>query len=327
VVDRRKFITLFTSVAVIRPLTAGAQQPSQPVVGYLGLTSPRGEAEMVGSFRKGLAEAGFEEGRNVTFEFRFAEGDVNRLPALAAELVRRNVSVIVAGTTVGAVAAKKTTSTVPLVFVIGADPIKSGLVAQLNHPGGNVTGLSFFTNQMESKRLGLLHELVPNVELIGVLLNANNPFFDNQLKDVNEASRALGTKIHVERASNEREIANAFKAFAQQHAGAVLVGADPFFNSRRSLVIDSVAQLRIPAIYEWREFVEGGGLMSYGTSLTDSFRQSGGFVSRILKGENPGDLPVVQSTKFEFVINLRTARQLDIAVPPGLSARADDILE
>jgi putative tryptophan/tyrosine transport system substrate-binding protein len=324
---RRHFFKLIAGSALAWPLTAGAQQQPQPVVGYLGLTSPKGEAEMVRSFRKGLGEAGFEEGRNVTVEFRFAEGDVDRLPALAAELIRRNVSVILTGTTVGAVAAKKTTSTVPVVFVIGADPIKSGLVAQLNRPGANLTGVSFFTNQMESKRLGLLHELVPNVGLIGVLLNANNPFFDSQLKDLNEASRALGVKIQVERASSEDEIAKAFKAFAHENAGAVLVGADPFFNSRRSLVIDPAAQLRIPAIYEWREFAEAGGLMSYGTSLTDSFRQSGGFVARILKGESPADLPVAQSTKFEFVINLRKARQLDITVPPGLSARADDILE
>jgi putative tryptophan/tyrosine transport system substrate-binding protein len=322
-VDRREFIALFTGIAVVWPLTAGAQQLSQPVVGYLGLTSAKGEAEMVDSFRKGLREAGFEKGRNVTVELRFAEGDISRLPALAAELVRRNASVILAGTTVGAVAAKKTTSTVPVVFVIGADPIKSGLVAQLNRPGANLTGVSFFTNQMESKRLGLL----PNVELIGVLLNANNPFFDSQMKDLNEASRALGVKVDVERASTEAEIANAFKAFAQHRAGAVLVGADPYFNSQRSLVIDPVTQLRIPAIYEWREFAEAGGLMSYGTSLTDSFRQSAGFVARILKGENPADLPVVQSTKFEFIINLKTAKQLDIVVPPGLSARADDILE
>ena len=321
--DRREFIALFTGIAVVWPLTAGAQQLSQPVVGYLGLTSAKGEAEMVDSFRKGLREAGFEKGRNVTVELRFAEGDISRLPALAAELVRRNASVMLAGTTVGAVAAKKTTSTVPGVFVIGADPIKSGLVAQLNRPGANLTGVSFFTNQMESKRLGLL----PNVELIGVLLNANNPFFDSQMKDLNEASRALGVKVDVERASTEAEIANAFKAFAQHRAGAVLVGADPYFNSQRSLVIDPVTQLRIPAIYEWREFAEAGGLMSYGTSLTDSFRQSAGFVARILKGENPADLPVVKSTKFEFIINLKTAKQLDIVVPPGLSARADDILE
>jgi len=314
-------------MAVTWPLSARAQQSAQPVVGYLGLTSPKGEAEMIGSLQKGLREAGFEEGRNVKIDFHFADGNVSQLSALAAELVRRNVSVIVAGTTAGAVAAKRTTSTVPVVFVIGADPIKSGLVAQLNRPGANLTGVSFFTNQMESKRLGLLHELAPKVEVIGVLLNAKNPFFDNQLKDLNDASRALGVKIQVERASSEDEIANAFKAFAQQHAGAVLVGADPYFNSRRPLVIDPAAQLRIPAIYEWREFTEAGGLMSYGTSLTDAFRQSGGFVARILKGENPADMPVMQSTKFEFVINLRTARRLDIAVPPGLSARADDILE
>jgi putative ABC transport system substrate-binding protein len=180
---------------------------------------------------------------------------------------------------------------------------------------------------MESKRLGLLHEIAPKVELIGVLLNPNNPFFDNQLKDLNDASRALGVKIQVQRASKEDEIANAFKAFEQQHAGAVLVGADPYFFGRRSLLIDPAMQLRIPAIYEWREFTEEGGLMSYGTNLKDSFRQSGGFVARILKGESPSDLPVVQSTKFEFVINLKTARHLNIAVPPGLSARADDILE
>lgn len=325
--DRREFVTRFGTVAVAWPLTALAQQPSQPVVGYLGLTSPMGEAEMSGSFRKGLREAGFEEGRNVTVEFLFADGDVSRLPALAAEFVRRNVSIIVTGTTAGAIAAKQTTSTVPVVFVIGSDPIKNGLVAQLNRPGGNLTGVSFFTNQMESKRLGLLHELAPKAELIGVLLNPNNPFFDNQLKDLNDASRALGVKIQVERASKEDEIANAFNAFRQQHAGAVLVGADPYFFSRRSLLVDLAVQLRIPAIYEWREFTEEGGLMSYGTNLKDSFRQSGGFVARILKGESPSDLPVVQSTKFEFLINLKTARRLDIAVPPGLSARADDIFE
>ena len=324
---RREFITFLGSAVAAWPLPARAQKPSQPVIGYLGLTSHKGEAEMAGSFLKGLKEAGFEEGRNVTVEFLFADGDVGRLPTLAAELVRRNVSIILTGTTAGTVAAKRVTSTVPIVFVIGADPIKAGLVTQLNHPGANLTGISFFTNQMESKRLGLLHELAPKVELIGVLLNPNNPFFENQLKDLNEASRTLGVKIQVERASKDDDIANAFKAFAQQGAGAVLVGADPYFNSRRSLVIDPAAKLRIPAIYEWREFAEAGGLMSYGTSLTESFRQSGGFVARILKGENPGDLPVVQSTKFEFVINLKTARRLDIAVPPGLSARADDILE
>ena len=207
-------------------------------------------------------------------------------------------------------------------FAIGADPIKSGLVASLNRPGGNLTGVSFFTNQMESKRLGLLHEIAPKAELIGVLLNPNNPFFDNQLKDLEAASRALGLKIDVERASNERDIVAAFKAFAQ--AGA---RADPFFNSQRPLVIAPAAQLRLPAIYEWREFAEAGGLMSYGTSLTEAYRQASDFVTRILKGANPADLPVLQSTKFEFIINLKTAKQIGIDVPPGLSARADAVIE
>jgi putative tryptophan/tyrosine transport system substrate-binding protein len=324
---RREFISLLATAVAGWPLAAHAQQPLQAVIGYLGLTSPQDEAEMIESFRKGLREAGLEEGRNLAIEFRFAEGRVNRLPDLAAELVGRNVAVILTPTTVATVVVKQATSTVPIVFVTGSDPIKSGLVAQLNRPGANLTGVSFFTNQIESKRLGLLHELAPAADLIGVLLNANNPFFDNQMRDLHDASRALGLKIHVERASNESEIVTAFLAFAQQKAGGVLVGADPFFLSRRVLIIDSVSQLRLPAIYEWRQFAEAGGLMSYGTSLTDAFRQSGGFVARILIGENPAELPIMQSTKFEFVINLRAARGLDILVPANLSARADDILE
>ena len=219
------------------------------------------------------------------------------------------------------------TSSIPAVFAIGADPVKTGLVTSLNRPGGNLTGVSFFTNQMESKRLGLLHELVPKVDLIGALLNPNNPFFDNQLKDLGEASRALDLKIHIERASNERDIDRAFKEFAQQHAGALLVGADPYFNSQRTLVIAPAAQLRLPAIYEWREFVEAGGLMSYGTSLTEAYGQAGHFVVRILKGENPTDLPVLQSTKFVFVINLKTSRALGLEFHPQLLARADDVIE
>ena len=212
-------------------------------------------------------------------------------------------------------------------FAIGADPIKSGLVASLNHPGNNLTGVSFFTNQMESKRLGLLHEIAPKAELVGVLLNPNNPFFDNQLKDLEAASRTLGLKIHLERASNERDIAAAFTAFAQQRVGALLVGADPYFNSQRALVVGPTAQLRLPAIYEWQEFTEAGGLTSYGTSLTEAYRQVSDFVVRILKGAIPADLPVLQSTKFEFIINLKTARQIGIDVPPGLSARADAVIE
>ncbi len=325
--ERREFIRLLGGAAAVWPLASHAQQPGVPVIGYLGLTSPAGEAEMMSSFRKGLREAGFEEGRNAVIEFRFAQSDVSRLPTLAAELVSSKAAVILTGTTAAALAAKTATSMVPIVFVIGADPIKSGLVAALNRPGGNLTGISFFTNQMESKRLGLLHELVAKADLIAVLLNPRNPFFENQLKDLNEASRALGLKIHVETASNERDIAAGFNAFAQQNAGAVLVGADPYFNSRRALVIDPAVRLRLPAIYEWREFAQAGGLMSYGTILTEAFRQAGDYVARILKSENPADLPVMQSSKFELVINLKTAKQIGIEVPPGLSARADEIIE
>ena len=200
-------------------------------------------------------------------------------------------------------------------------------MTSLNRPGGYLTGVSFFTNQMEAKRLGLLHEFVPKVDLVAVLLNPNNPFFDNQSNDLGEASRALGLKIHVERASSVREIDRAFGAFAQQQAGALLVGADPYFNSQRSLVIAQAAQLRLPAIYEWREFAEAGGLMSYGTSLTGAYRQASDFVVRILKGATPADLPVLQSTKFEFVINLKNAKALGLEVPPGLSAIADEVIE
>jgi len=313
--------------AVGWPFVATAQQPAMPVVGYLGLTSANSDAYLITPFRKALSQAGFDDGRNVAIKYRFAEDNVSRLPTLAAELVRSNVAVIFTATTVSALAVKAATSTVPVVFAIGADPVKSGLVASLNQPGGNLTGVSFFTNQMESKRLGLLHEIAPKAELIGVLLNPNNPFFENQTKDVESASRALGLKSDIQRASNEHDIAAAFSAFAQQRAGAVLVGADPYFNSQRSLVIAPATQLHLPAIYEWREFVEAGGLMSYGTSLTEAYRQAGDFVIRILKGAKPADLPVLQSTKFEFIINLKTAKQIGIEVPPGLSARADAIIE
>jgi putative ABC transport system substrate-binding protein len=323
---RREFITLLGGAAAW-PLAARAQQPVTPVIGYLGLLSPSAEVERISSFRKGLKEAGFDEGRNVSIEFRFAEGDANLLPTFVAELVSRKVRVMLAASTAAALAAKVATSTVPIVFMTGADPIQSGLVARINRPEGNLTGISFFSPQMESKRLGLLHELVPKADLIAVLLNPSNPFFENQLKDVNEASRALGLKIHIETASNERDITAAFNLFARQHAGAVLVGADPYYLSRRALVIDPAIQLRLPAIYEWREFAEAGGIMSYGTVLTEADKQAGAYVARILKGESPADLPVMQSSKFEFVINLKTARQIGIEVPPGLSARADNIIE
>jgi putative tryptophan/tyrosine transport system substrate-binding protein len=321
---RRRFIAGLVGASLL-PFLARAQQPEKVVVGWLGLTSESGEAEMVSAFRKGLQEAGFDEGR-VSIEFRFAGGDVSRLPALANDLVGKAALVFTA-TTVAAIALKKATSRVPVVFAIGADPVRSGLVDQLNRPGGNVTGISFFTNQMEGKRLGLLRELAPNADPIAVLLNPNNPFFEAQREDLDAASRALGINIQLERASNESDLASAFRAVEQAHAGALLVGADLYFFSRRGLLIDAAARLRVPAIYEWRQYSEAGGLMSYGTSLTDSCRQAGNYAARILKGESPADLPVMQATKFELVLNLKTARQLGIVVPPGFSARADDIIE
>jgi putative ABC transport system substrate-binding protein len=323
---RREFITGLGGAAAW-PLVARAQQPAIPVIGYLGLSSAEADAYLLAPFRKGLSEAGFDEGRNVTIDSLFAERDVNRLPALAAELVRRSVTVVLTGTTISTFALKAATSTIPIVFAIGSDPVKLGLVASFGHPGGNLTGVSFFSTQIEPKRLGLLHEFAPKADPIGALLNANNPFFTDQSRDLNEASRELGLKVRIESATNEHEIAAAFAEFAQQHAGGLVVGSDPYFNSRRALVIDPAMQLRIPAIYEWREFAEAGGLMSYGTSLTGAFRQASGFVARILKGANPADLPVEQPTKFELVINMKTAKALGLTVPPSLLARADEVIE
>jgi putative tryptophan/tyrosine transport system substrate-binding protein len=324
---RREFIGLVSSAAVTWPLAARAQQSAMPVIGYLGLTSAKTETFMLDPFRKGLSDAGFDAGRNVTFEYRFAEGDLGRLPALAAELVSRNVTLVFTSTTAAALAVKAATSTVPIVFAIGTDPVKAGLVASLNRPGGNLTGVSFFTNQIEPKRLGLLHEVVSKADLIAALLNPNNPFFDNQSKDLDEASQALGLKIHIQRASNEREIAAAFAAFAQQRVGALIVGADAYFNSQRALVIAPAAQSRLPVIYAEREFAVAGGLMSYGASLPGAMQQAGNYVGRVLKGEKPADLPALQSTRFEFVLNLKTAKAIGLAIPSVVLAIADEVIE
>jgi putative tryptophan/tyrosine transport system substrate-binding protein len=322
---RREFITLLGGAAAW-PLAARAQQTAMPVVGFLSIPSAVGAA-FLASFRKGLSEAGFVEGRNVAIEYSFAGGDVSRLPALAAELVSRRVTVLFVVSSAAALAAKAATSTIPIVFAAGVDPVKSGLVASLNRPGGNTTGVSFLASELEPKRLGLLHELVPKVDLIAVLLNPNGLAFENQSREIDAAARALGLKLHIERASNERNIDAAFAAFAQKRAGALLVGGDPYYESRRDLVVALALQYRLPSIYWLRELAEAGGLMSYGTSLTDSFRQGGDYVGRILKGEKPADLPVVQSTKFELVINLKTAKTLNLTFPPGLLAIADDVIE
>jgi putative ABC transport system substrate-binding protein len=299
-----------------------------PVIGFLNGASPGAWEPFVAAFRQGLSETGYLEGSNVVIEYRWAEGRYDQLPALVADLVRRQVAVIVAtGGAYPVLAAKKATSKIPVVFSTGGDPVKLGLVVSLNRPGGNATGVNVFTSVMEAKRLGLLRELVPAATLIAILVNPTNPNTETQLKDVQEGARTLGVQIHILHASSEREIDAAFATLTQLRAGALLVGADPFFNSQRDRLVGLTASHKMPALYEFREFAVAGGLASYGTDLAEGYRQVGVYTGRILKGEKPADLPVVQSTKFKFVINLKTAKVLGIDVPPTLSARADEVIE
>jgi ABC-type uncharacterized transport system substrate-binding protein len=324
---RREFISLLGGAAAW-PLAARAQQTAMPVIGFLSGRSP-GESESVeAAFRQGLKESGYVEGQNVHIAFRWAEGRYDRLPALVASLVDIRVAVIAAaGGQAVSLAAKAATSTIPIVFVSGEDPVKLGLVASLNRPGGSATGVSMFLSEMEAKRLALLHELVPTATMISVIVNPSSPSIDTQLREINSAARALGRQIQIVNATNERELDAAFASLAQSKAGALLIASNAYFTSRRDQIVALAAQRAIPAIYDQREFPMAGGLVSYGTNLSDSYRLMGVYTGKILKGEKPTDLPVQQSTKFELVINLKTAKTLGLDVPPALSARADEVIE
>ncbi len=322
---RREFITLIGGAAAW-PLAARAQQPAMPVIGFLDGQSF--DLHLMTAFRQALKDAGYVEGRNVTIYFRSADGRTDRLVTLAGDIVGRRVAVIVTtGGGAAALAAYATTTTIPIVFVNGVDPVTSGLVMNLNRPGGNATGVYILQQVLEGKRLGLLHGLVPAAALIAVLLNPTNANFQTQLRGVQDAARALGQQVSILSASTERDIDVAFATVTGSGAGALLVGSDPFFSSERDQVVALAARYAIPAIYEGREFATAGGLASYGASLADAYRQAGIYAGRILRGEKPADLPVVQPTKFEFVINLKTAKALGLDVPPGLSASADEIIE
>jgi putative ABC transport system substrate-binding protein len=322
---RREFLGALGGAAAW-PLVARAQQP-MPIVAFGAGGSGPALRGALAAFEGGLKETGYIPGQNLTIEYRFAEGQLNRFPGFISEFIKHKASVIVTSTNAGAFAAKKATSTIPLVFSIGDDPVKLGLVPSLNRPGGNVTGVYQFATGLEGKRLGLLHEMVPKVSTIAVLIHPNFASSQSQSRDVQEVATTLGLKLIVVHANAEGEFDAAFSTAAQQEAGAILICASPFFNSRRQQLIVLAARHGLPAIYEWREFAEAGGLMSYGTKLPDAYRQAGVYAGRILKGDKPSDLPVVQVANFEFVINMSTAKALGLEVPGALSARADEIIE
>jgi putative ABC transport system substrate-binding protein len=325
-IRRREFISLFGGAVAAWPLAARAQQQAIPVVGFLNGASAWEYAYVVGAFRQGLKETGYVEGQNVAIEYRWAEGHYERLPTLLADLLGRHVTVIAANGP-AAVAAKAATTLIPVVFSTAADPVKIGLVASLNRPGGNLTGVALLSVELAPKKLQMLHELVPTMRTVGLLVNSINPNAETQSRDLQVAAQSLGLQLHVLHANSESDFDKAFAAMAQLRVGALVIGTDGFLNSRSEQLATLAMRHGMPAVFQYREFTAAGGLMSYGTSLTDTYRQVGVYVGRILKGEKPADLPVEQATKVELIINLRTARALGLTVPPSLLARADEVIE
>jgi putative tryptophan/tyrosine transport system substrate-binding protein len=325
---RRDFLGVVSGAVAALPLAVRAQQPAMPVIGYLTSRSAGETAALVAAFRKGLGEAGYVEGQNITVEYRWGEGQYDRLPALAADLVERGVAVLVTtGGEPAALAAKAATSTIPIVFAVGGDPVKTGLVESFNRPGGNATGVCVLTTAPEAKRLGLLHELVPGAGVVGILIDPNYQQAEAQVQELRDAAGTINQRLHIANAGNDAELESALETLVRERADALLVSAAPFFDTRRDRIIAFVAEHRMPAIYQFREYVAGGGLMSYGVSLPEGYRQVGLYTGQILKGAKPADLPIVQSIKFEFVINLKTAKTLGLEVPAMLLARADEVIE
>src|SRR5271155_1226008 len=323
---RREFITLLGCTAAGWPLAAHAQQPTMPVIGFIGARSPEDSVYVLAAFHEGLEEGGFIDGRNVKIEYLWARGDYKRLPAFAAEFVGRRVNLLVAtGGDVSAHAAKAATSTIPIVFTSGGDPVESGLVESIKRPGGNATGvIALSTGDMETKRLDLMREIVPGVPLFGVLINPNFPPAVAQASDLEAAASKIDRRIFIAKASNDAELDVAFAAFLRERVGALIIASDPYFDTRRVRIIAFAGEQRLPSISQFREYALDGGLISYGPSITDSYRQVGIYSSRILNGAKPADLPIMQPTKFDFVINLRTAKALGLNIPPTVSARADE---
>jgi putative ABC transport system substrate-binding protein len=324
---RREFITSLGGAVAAWPLVALAQQTALPVVGFMNNSNAKGTEGLQAAFLQGLSETGYIDGKNVTIEYHWADGQPDRLSGVAGELVRRRVSVIVATSTPAALAAKAATATIPIVFETAADPIKLGLAASLNRPGGNATGVAQFNSVLVSKRVGVLHDLIPTAKIIGMLVNPTDPRIEAQTNDAQEAARSLGLQIHVVNASTDAEIDAAFAALPELRIEAFLVGTGELFRRQAGQIVMLAARRGVPTIYQYREFAAAGGLISYGTSLPDAYRLTGIYAGRVLRGEKPADLPVMQPTKFELVINLKTARTLGLTIPPRVLAIADEVIE